>query len=421
MICLHSLAARLILAAVVFVLLPACSSQEEVSDGMDAARWREDLRVLEQVLIDKHVDPFRVVSEESLRKAVDDLDARIPELSDAAVQVEMCRLVASIGDGFTRLDLPREGRNFRRFPLDLYMYGDDLIVRSTSDHLTRALGAKVVAVAGNPIAAVVAAVAPLIARDNDVGLVYETPRYVVVPDILYGLGLIDSSDATTFTFEKSSERFDLEVPALTREEHRDATWVRARDGSRTPLHYRHRDQWFWFEYLDEDHTMYVKLDRSQDQRGVSTIDKFARELFGSFDSNRVDRLVLDVRNNGGGDGGRNQPIITGFEERKGQLEKGKIFVIVGRETYAAGLAAALDMKKRCGANIVGEPPRGAPNRMGDGASLVLRKSNLVVEYASKLEENPRYKDRLRIDVPVTNRFSDYRSGRDRVLETVLKR
>lgn len=419
---LRSLAAGVILVVAVSVLLSACSSTEETTDTMDAEKWREDLRFLEENLAGRHVEPFRVVSEEDFHAAFADLDARIPNLSDAAIKVEMSRLVASIGDGHTELDLLGAGIGFRRLPLNLYLYGEDLIVRATTEGMTRALGARVEAVAGTPVEDVVDALTALISRDNDMGLTHSTPLLLVVPEILFGLGLIDSSGAATFTFQKNSERFDLELTALTDDEHLNATWVRARDGSPTPLHYENQDRWYSFAYLEDHKTMYVRLDRSEDQRGQSTIDKFVRELFGTFDSNRVDRCVLDVRKNGGGDNARNEPIIAGIEERKGQLKGGKIFVITGRKTFSAGLNAALDMKERCGAIIVGEPGRGDPNRGNSYISLITPNSNIRVDYADRIEGRRFiYKNPLPVDVAVTNRFEDYRRGRDRVLDAVLKR
>ena len=74
-------------------------------------RWREDLSVFAEELERRHVDAFRVVDEQTFDRSVEALDARIPELDDTRVVIEMARIAASIGDGHTGFFLhgPRLG------------------------------------------------------------------------------------------------------------------------------------------------------------------------------------------------------------------------------------------------------------------------------------------------------------------------
>jgi hypothetical protein len=71
--------------------------------------------------------------------------ARIPALAGYEIVVELARLVALVGDGHTRLPLT-EVPGFRRYPLRLYHYADDLFVRAIAGEHSAAAGARLLAI-----------------------------------------------------------------------------------------------------------------------------------------------------------------------------------------------------------------------------------------------------------------------------------
>jgi hypothetical protein len=94
-----------------------------LGDTLTKEQWRQDLRFLAKELPQRHKNAFHTVSRAAFEKAVADLDAAIPSLQDYEIIIGMQRIVAMIGDAHTDLHLPR---NFNRFPLTLYWFGDDL-------------------------------------------------------------------------------------------------------------------------------------------------------------------------------------------------------------------------------------------------------------------------------------------------------
>ena len=402
-------------------LTPGCANAE--SKAMTPERWREDLRYMEKQLVKKHAEPFENIDEATWRAAVNDLYDRIPTLNDAAIQVEMGRLVAMLGDGHTELWLAREGLGFRNLPLFLYDYGGEIYVYIVSDGWQELLGARVVAVEGAPIADVVAAVDPLIARDNAVEPLLSIPVYIGISEILYGLGLTASPDVATFTFELDGRAFDKRLPALSDEEANATEWIHASDRSPTPLYLQHRDRYYWYDYDGDTRTMYLKYNRCADQKGEPSIKKFSKDLFKAFDEHDIDRMIVDVRNNRGGNYNKSKPLIEGIAKRTDRLGEGKLFVITGRETFSAGMVTALQLKQRTGAVLVGEPGRSSPNGCENYEWFHLPNSNIRVDYTNRVTVRaPEYagSDVLPVDIRVANDFADYRDGRDRVLEAILE-
>ncbi len=84
--------------------------------------------------------------------------------------------------------------------------------------------------------------------------------------------------------------------------------------------------------------------------------------------------------------------------------------------------AAIRLDHEAKAILVGEPPRGRPNTVGDVETLVLPRSGLRVDYSTKeYKRMPELADAayLPIDVPILSRWADFIAGRDPILEAVI--
>jgi hypothetical protein len=105
---------------------------------------------------------------------------------------------------------------------------------------------------------------------------------------------------------------------------------------------------------------------------------FARRLRAFEDSAAVDRDVLDLRLNRGGDGTLNRPLVLSLI-RSPKLEgPGRLFVLIGRSTFSAAQFLVHDLEEYTDAVFVGEPTAGKPNSYGDSRKITLPNSGITV-------------------------------------------
>lgn len=402
----------------------ACAA-EDPTRSLTVDEWAEDLRFLARELPRRHVAPFREQDEAAFRQAVRGVESRLGELADHQVQVELGRLVAMIGkgDGHTELYLPREGRGFRRLPLALSLFGDELRVFATLADHEELLGALVVTIGGVAADEARRRVQPLIAHDNEVEFKLTAPVYLSVPEILHATSLSEDPGRATFGFRLAGgETVERTLEGRTLDSLAGIDWTLARSGEDTPLYAQRLDERYWFRWLEESRTLYVSYRRCQNQKGGPSIKRFSRELFAFAKNHPVERFVLDLRNNRGGNYHLSDPLIKGIRESEKINRPGSLFVILGRESFSAGVVTAIQLKRETAALLVGEPPRSRPNGTDNYEWMHLPNSRLRVDYTDRRAEHwPEMGDSalVPIDLPVENSFQDYRAGRDRVLETVL--
>jgi hypothetical protein len=158
----------------------------------EARRWRADLRYLAAEMPRRHANLYHSMSRAEFITAVRRLDARIPSLRREQVILELARLAARVGDGHTNVAPARDAKiGFHAIPLRLYWFADGLYIRAADSTHAGLVGARVRRLGRATVDQALSAVAPLIGRDNDMGVKFAAPFLLVMPEVLHGLGLTD--------------------------------------------------------------------------------------------------------------------------------------------------------------------------------------------------------------------------------------
>ena len=360
-------------------------------DSGSVRQWREDLAYFARELPRRHKNLFHTLPRERFDSALAALDRKLPGLARHQVIVELARIAALVGDGHTNVAPTRDPKiGFRTYPLKLYFFKDGLFVRAAARPHADLVGAKVVRIGRLTADQAYRAVRELIGRDNEMNARFFAPFLLVMPEILHAIGAIDEPDSAPLLLQQDGARTVAVVrPAGTAPmmpSDTDVSWVqedgwvdmRGADGPGTSLWLRGdpRDP-LRFEYLPGSRTAYVQYNKVGDAPD-ETVAAFAAKLRAFVDSGAVDRLVLDLRLNRGGDGTLNQPLLLSLI-RSPKLEgPGRLFVIIGRSTFSAAQFLVHDLEEYTDAVFVGEPTAGKPNSYGDSRRITLPNSGVTV-------------------------------------------
>lgn len=414
---LRLLAAATLVTATLLLPAPGRAAPPELSPD----RWAEDLDLLVRRLERDHPDPFRTVAREDFLAASAALRGRLDTISPAAVEIELARLVALLGDAHTELSLLQPAAGLRTLPLALYLFGDELRVIAVPEAERDLLGARVVSVGSRPAGEALAAVEPLLSRDNPAELRHSGPAYLGVTEVLAALGLAPDPGGAVLGLElldgRRVER-RLEGAAAAPAERR--TWLNVRDaaGVPPPLYLSRTGTTYWHAYLPEHHTLYVQVNGCEDQDAGPSLRRWTRALLEEARDLDVWRVVVDLRLNNGGNYHKTEPLVAGLARHY----RGRVVGLTGRRTFSAATVAALQLRQQAEAVLLGEPARSNPNLTENMETLTLPNSRLRVDYTTRLHRPaPELGDSpvLPVDREVALSFADYRAGRDPVLAAAL--
>ncbi len=381
--------------------------------------WRDDLDEMTGTVERVHAAPWHTVSPIALREAARSLRDRIPRLAGHEVVVGLARLLALVGDGHTALRLP-DVPGFGRLPIRLDRFSDGVFVRATGPEHARLGGARVVAIGDVPILEAWDLARPLVSRDNEMGVWSQVPDLLVIPEVLHGLGLIPSIDCATLTVSRP----DGEITALdliaTAEREPDLLDARLCLRMADPLWLRRPDE-NWLEHLPQINTLYLACNTVRDGAPEPLRDLF-RQAMDLVATSGIDRFVLDIRRNGGGNMALNWPLVDGLIRADRVNRWGHLFIIIGRGTFSAAMNLAVDLERSTRALFVGEPTGARPNGYGENADITLPHCGLRATASSLFWQNSLpydHREWIAPDLPARLSSGDFLRQRDPAFEAIL--
>ena len=398
----------------------------------EVSQWREDLTFLRSEMPARHANLFHTMTHTQFDSAFTALDRALPRLERHQVIVELMKLDALVGDGHSNVSPWRDSTaSFHQLPVALYWFEDGLFVRSATEGEKGLAGARVLAIGGVPTDRAIERVRSLISRDNEMGVRAWAPVLLTMPEVLHAVGLSPDPAHATFRIEKAGARRDVTLtpsghfPMLTGDT--DLTWIKrqgwadARDKVSDPLWLSDPTNKYWYRVLPERRALYCQINTIQ-QKGGDSLRAFLERAVHAADSASVERFVLDLRLNGGGDGSWNRDILRALMKSRYDAP-GRLMVITGRRTWSAAQMLLNELENWTDAVFVGEPSASRGNVYGDSKKIILPNSRLTVRVSSLYwqQSDPRdTRPYIDVAIPAPLKFADYASGRDPALEAALR-
>ncbi len=385
---------------------------------------RSDLQLLVKQLKRLGYAPFRKVTEDEFDAAIQKVHDEIPQLTDTQVIVEFAKLLNMAGDGHTRIISSPERDDFcRNTPLEYYIYEDGVFIIRAAPQYESLLGSQVLAIDDNPIQSVLDAIEPMVSRDNLQWVNHMAPFFMRNIPMLHALGQTSGLDKVTLTIkDMNGDQHTVDVtpddtsPIWYNKWYEDE-WLVLPSLPRT-MRQQHRT--YWFEYEATARQIYVQFNQVANMESESLAD-FTQRLFAFIDNNPVERLILDVRYNNGGNTYLHIPLIHEIIGNKTINRDGHLFILIGRRTFSAAMNFVTLLDRHANPIFIGEPTGSCPNFVGEGTETQLPYSKLNISTSDLFWQSSWPMDERIWIAPhyyVPLKFADIVAGRDVTLEAV---
>jgi hypothetical protein len=369
------------------LLLSLTACLLSVATAQTTTEWQADLRHLQKTVHDKYDNLFHLISAAEWDKAVDSFYNRIPSLDKTNVLAGFVNLVARFHIGHTVVNVfgAHENGNtaLARYPYRLYWFSDGLYILKADKQYEAAVGGKITRIGTMKPEQALEAIRPLVSYENEQGYKSNAMGFLSVAEFLRVQGIAQSSEEVSITYTKNGKEESVVFKPITKRITTPTVlgtpegWVDSRKTSDTPLWQKEPEKYRYMEFLPKSKTLYVRHSVTLND-GEQTITDFFSKMADYIDKNDVQKLVLDIRVNGGGNNYLNKRIITSIIESKKINQPGKFFVILGRRTFSAAQNLVNELEKYTEVVFVGEPTSENVNFYGDTRTETLPNSKLDV-------------------------------------------
>jgi len=395
--------------------LAGCESGVSVRDQ----NWQQDVAYLARRLPLVHVDGLSGVRRMAWMAAADRLEQQVPRLSDGQVIVGMARMVAMLHDDETQLVLP---------PSAIYLFaarwmGGGLYLIGVPAADRWLLGARLLAVDAHQVPEVVARLRAVIdyqdpgeARGWEVGwdqLGPSQPGYLNDANLLQWLGITRSAATAEFTVQTAQGR--IRTVKLT------AGGLPGRSFPRisfvpSPLYLRNTAEPYWLRTLARQRAVYLKYNQCLPGAGFQ---RLAARALAVMRAHPTYRLIVDLRNNPGGDDQPFQALINGIRADPAINRRGRIFGLINDFTASSATVDSNTLRKSTNALLIGQQVADPINEFGnDNHLLRLPHYGVLVQFTTAVINGAKTRYGLP-DSVVAPTLHDWLTGQDPVLAKAL--
>ena len=385
-------------------------------------QFNSDIAQLEYLIKEKHASPFWKISKEEFESIVENAQENILKSTsnDYKRYVEIFEIIASIKDGHSGISAGSRNKIFGYLPFSVRWFGDEIRVTRTAEKFSNILGSKIIEIDGQSIVNVLDKLRTVVPHANESRFKKFSSRYLRLPGLLFGLGITKNPTKALFTFLKNNEQFNSELVDMPPEEEKTNFIDYLETIDSLALHQRDNNLHYWFNYDNKTNIFYFQYNRIGNMESERS-SPFARRMWAFVDSVKVDKFILDLRYNGGGNFPFCLPFVQGIVDRPSINKRGKLFIITGYDTFSAAKQMLNLLEARSEAIIIGETPGGLPSGPGDPESYKLDNTTIKVLLSSLWHPNVLLNDKrtvFNLDKTINPSWEDFVKGNDTSIEYI---
>lgn len=369
---------------------------------------QQDIKEFQEELERRHPNPYRYISKNDFRNL---LHRNIENIGTAKdLWLHIMSVVTKLKDGHTYLESSADVLGRETFIFDFRYFNNGYYLVSSSKNLSKHLGYRLVGIDGFTVKDVEQKVKEFISQENETSIHYYFSSIIREPFLLEYLG-VTRGKYITLDIARGNENVFVKVSPRNYTCKKVFLRDMVKDGDIT---LQERES-YWYTCFEDLNAFYFQYNDCA-QRDDLKISEIVR----SIKDGNFQNIIIDLRNNRGGDSDVLNPLVRFLKESKGIF---KVFVLVGIDTYSSGIINLLELCNIDGVVSVGEVPHGNPTHYGEVVSFVLPNSKLRVFSSSKIFRFKGYQlgESFKPTFVVNTEIQDMLDGRDVQMEFVRER
>lgn len=359
----------------IIIALSAFTGCGKVKINPNATLYVEDVDALKSTLEINHPNLYSNCSKEDLDAAIEDLekDIQTTEMSDTTINYRMKEICAMLKDGHVNYNNSNSDDG-SIFPIKGEYFGDDYYIIFADTKYKEALGGKLISINNIPFDEIKKRYSKIISYENNQHLKACIDGQVFTEECFRYLDILKKKNTFKVqTLNGEVKEFNVEPidKAEFKELVNDEENSLAIDKTNKPICIskpENASDAYWYILDKENRILYFQYNTCLDKNDNlenSGEDTSSLPIFSEFEAglneymkknaNQFDKIVVDVRKNGGG---MSEHMDRFVRENAELLNSKKVNVLMSKYTFSAGVMAVDTLVKNCNATMIGEETGG---------------------------------------------------------------
>ncbi|MFT3910972.1 MAG: hypothetical protein QM737_16250 [Ferruginibacter sp.] len=384
----------------IFILFLFCFTKLN-GQQLTPQQFIEDLEFLKKELPAKHKNLFAKISEKKFNYKIEAIKQKSKNLNNESLEIELFKLIKEIGDEHTRIEPVYK----TTFPVEFDSFEEGIFVVNTDQLHADLLYKKLSGIENNSMKELKRGFQKIIKTDNQSYFDINFLHFINNPRILSGMNISQPGPGVNFILDDVKYL----VSAVEKEKFFPT--------SATKLLRNSKKDNYWYEQIDNGKILYFNYQRCSEQDGKS-FEAFNNELWGFIDKEKPRKMIIDLRNNSGG----NSAILIPFLNKLNDSylnQRGSLYVLIGKSTFSSALMNAVNLKRDYQSILVGKSTSGTVNHYGETRGFRLPNSKIIVGYSTKYWEVWKgYDGALKPDVEIKYSIKNFRENNDEAIDYI---
>lgn len=389
----------------------------------DIEKWTQDIDVYKTNLEKFHIDVYHKITEAEFDQKLQEIKLNLDKKTDLEVVLDLMRLTRKIGasqtDGHTAVSTRSMEIHF--FPIEVFQINGHWRVIKTTSEYRNLLGKKLIKIDGSSIDDITKEVSQIAQYvENEYSKNYRTGQYLRISELLYGLKLTHNKLKVEFTLlDDYNKNSTVVLSAIPRNDFYQKTEFEAIDlitaEIEKPEDFKH--DFLWFSPVKNSKAIYIKF---ESYPSFEEMIEFGELVLNYINENQSKQIIIDLRNNGGGDFYIGT-ILANYLNLADSIDwKSGVYVLTNRVTFSAGTSSAVQFRQLLNAKIIGEPTGSNPTGYQDMGEFVLPNSKLIITYSKRLFKFQQKETQgVQPEVLIEYEWESYSKGIDKMMQWII--
>ena len=311
-------------------------STQPLNESTRAISWDKDIDYLDSQIKSNEYGFSSLISPQVFDNTLNSIKKSVDTLQDYEIYIKIQRLIVSLNVAHIST-YPSPKQLFHFLPVFTHVFSDGVYIIATDQQNLGLPGEKIISIWDASIQTVEHSLKKIISHENNYWFESKLPSELSLTEILkyYGftnslsdvvVGIEGTGNVTLTSTEKKISNITSGFTGLL-------------DEKSIPLYMQNQASNYWYSYIVENKVLYVKYNACSESPQMS-FDSFTNNIKNFIDSNQVEKVEVDIRNNGGGNSCVINPLLS-YLESSPFNQKGKLFVITGIGTFSSALLNAI--------------------------------------------------------------------------------